>query len=102
MRARTKLLLALTGLGLAGMLLASCKTPAPVPTAAAGAAVQPAPAGTATQPTAPGAAKGAPKIEVAEKTVDLGEIRQGEKATHTFVLKNVGTDVLHIRKAKGS
>jgi hypothetical protein len=102
MRARTNLLLALTGLGLAGMLLASCKTPAPVPTAAAGATVQPAAPAPTTQPAGPDTAKGAPKIEAAEKAVDLGDVRQGEKATHTFVLKNVGTDVLHIRKAKGS
>jgi hypothetical protein len=97
----------LIGLGLGAWLLAACNAAAPVPAApdakaAPAAAVAPA-AKPGAQPAtgeAPAAGKG--RIQVAEKSVELGDLKQGDKATHTFILKNVGTDVLHIRRAKGS
>jgi hypothetical protein len=109
MRARTYRTLAVVGLGVATCLLAACRTPTPVPAGAepgapvAKTAPAPTPAANpAGQPATAPAAAGAGRIEVAQKSVDLGDVRQGEKVTHTFVLKNVGTDVLHIRRAKGS
>jgi hypothetical protein len=51
---------------------------------------------------APAAPGGTPKLEVAQSEVNLGDVKQGEKATHVFTLKNVGTGVLHIDRAKGS
>ena len=101
MRAMTLRTLAILGLA-AGSWLVACKPPAPVP-AGGDATVAPiaAAAAAGATATAPEAA-GKGRIEVAEKSVDLGDIRQGDKATHTFILKNVGTDVLHIRRAKGS
>jgi|GEM_PF-6446446 len=99
MRSLRNLILVAAGLGLTGLTLAACKTPAPTPASGDTTAMaQPAAAVPAAQPT-PG---GAPRLEAAEKVVEVGSVRQGEKATHTFVLKNVGTDVLHIKKAKGS
>jgi hypothetical protein len=103
------------------LLLAACgKTPAPAPSPAG--AVRPAAAVSpkATPPTSAVARKApadpkktapadtgdkaskAPQLEVAKTTVHVGDITRGEKAVHTFVLKNVGTDTLHIKKAKGS
>lgn len=99
MRSLRNLILVAAGLGLTGLTLAACKTPAPVPASGDTTAMaQPAAAVPAGQP----APSGAPKLDVAEKTVAMGTLRQGEKATHTFVLRNVGTEVLHIKKAKGS
>jgi len=96
-------------------LLAACQSARPVPADPQAPAVQAAvpaaapvapPTSGAPQAAAPAPAGAQPagkgRIEVAEKSVDLGGIKQGEKATHTFVLKNVGTDVLHIRRAQGS
>jgi|GEM_PF-5628088 len=33
---------------------------------------------------------------------NFGDIERGKSAVHTFVLKNVGKDVVHIKRAKGS
>jgi len=44
----------------------------------------------------------APKIEFEEKVFDFGELTQGEKAEHTFLLKNTGNSDLLIRKTKAS
>ena len=44
----------------------------------------------------------APKIEFPEKVFDFGQLTQGEKANHTFILKNSGKTDLIIRKTKAS
>lgn len=111
---RLRLCLAAAGL----LALMACgKTPAPAPApAAAGAAkpvaaaavtskavkVAPAPAPKGDTPASADAKGKAPRIEVAKTTVDVGDVTRGEKAVHTFILKNVGTDVLRIAKAKSS
>ncbi|MFK7808053.1 MAG: DUF1573 domain-containing protein, partial [Saprospiraceae bacterium] len=75
----------------------------------------PAPVAKAKQPEKPAAASakkfvmkndptGAPrtKIEVLDKTFDFGVIKQGEKASTVYRVKNVGDNPLIISKAKGS
>ncbi len=47
-------------------------------------------------------AKEGPAIHVAEPTFDFGDVARGEKISHVFKLKNVGNEVLHIDKARGS
>ncbi|WP_075601741.1 DUF1573 domain-containing protein [Saccharicrinis aurantiacus] len=44
----------------------------------------------------------APKISVDNKIFDFGEIKQGAKAEHTFVITNSGKSNLIIRKVKAS
>lgn len=44
----------------------------------------------------------APVINIAEKTWNFGEIKQGEKVEHGFVIKNNGKSELIIRKVKAS
>ena len=89
---------------LLALLAAACQQATPPaesgakPKAAAASAAPGGEAAAASQ-AAPG---GTPKLEVAQAEVDLGDVRQGEKATHVFTLKNVGTGVLHIDRAKGS
>ena len=104
---RLRLCLAAAGL----LALMACgKTPAPAPAPAAAGAAKPVAAAAVTSKAvkvapapAPADAKGkAPRIEVAKTTVDVGDVTRGEKAVHTFILKNVGTDVLRIAKAKSS
>ena len=56
---------------------------------------------TAAGPAAAATGK-APKLEVAEATWDAGTVAAGETIKHVFILRNVGTDVLHIKRAKGS
>ncbi len=94
------------GLAVAGVLalLACGKTPAPAPAAAGKGtpAVAKAPGATGKPAADKPAGPKAPKLEVEKTTVDVGEITRGEKAVHVFTLKNTGTDVLHIGKAKGS
>ena len=46
--------------------------------------------------------KGTPKIEVSELEFDAGDVQRGEDVVHVFVIKNVGTDVLNIKRAKGT
>ena len=55
----------------------------------------------AVAPNAPSDGK-APKAHVAEPEADLGDIKRGETGQHTFVIKNNGTDVLRIKRAKGT
>jgi hypothetical protein len=45
---------------------------------------------------------GTPKIYFPETFYDFGSIPQGEKVTHTFVVKNIGDAPLKIISAKGS
>lgn len=47
-------------------------------------------------------AEGAPKIMFLETTFDFGTVSQGEKVTHKFVVKNIGTAPLKLIRAKGS
>jgi len=44
----------------------------------------------------------APVVEISEKTWDFGEIKQGDKVEHGFVVKNNGKSELIIRKVKAS
>ncbi|MGZ2370855.1 DUF1573 domain-containing protein [Ancylomarina sp. YFZ004] len=44
----------------------------------------------------------APKLEFEEKVFNFGELSQGEKAEHTFIMKNTGKSDLLIRKTKAS
>lgn len=44
----------------------------------------------------------APKVEIAKKVWDFGEIKQGDKVTHAFVVRNNGKSELIIRKVKAS
>jgi len=39
-----------------------------------------------------------PKLTLLENEFDFGDIKQGDKVTHVFVLTNSGTDVLNIEK----
>ncbi len=45
---------------------------------------------------------GGPSIQFPEPTYDFGTINQGDKTTHTFVIRNIGDEPLKIIKAKGS
>lgn len=45
---------------------------------------------------------GGPSIQFPEPSYDFGTINQGDKATHTFVIRNIGDAPLKIIKAKGS
>ena len=51
---------------------------------------------------APAAKTGKPQIQIVEEKFDFGDVAQGDKAKHTFVIKNVGDAVLNIKRAKGS
>ncbi|RXQ97717.1 DUF1573 domain-containing protein [Ancylomarina salipaludis] len=44
----------------------------------------------------------APKLEFEERVFNFGELQQGEKAEHTFLMKNTGKSDLLIRKTKTS
>ncbi|MFA8432927.1 MAG: DUF1573 domain-containing protein [Marinifilaceae bacterium] len=44
----------------------------------------------------------APKVEFKEKVFDFGQLNQGEKAEHVFVMRNSGKSDLIIRKTKAS
>ena len=41
-----------------------------------------------------------PKIQFDEASFDFGTVYQNESLKHTFTFKNIGTDVLHIKKVK--
>lgn len=43
-----------------------------------------------------------PRIVIPEPEFSAGDVLRGEKAVHTFILKNAGKEVLHIKRAKGS
>ncbi|NOZ24701.1 MAG: DUF1573 domain-containing protein [Nitrospirae bacterium] len=43
-----------------------------------------------------------PVISFADKTVDFGDVNQGDLLEHTFVFSNDGTDVLVIEKVTAS
>jgi hypothetical protein len=43
-----------------------------------------------------------PKLEFTENVFNFGELTQGEKAEHTFIMKNIGKSDLIIRKTKAS
>ncbi len=45
---------------------------------------------------------GAPRVEFESRELDFGEIRQGERVTDTFRLRNVGDDTLVIEKVRTS
>lgn len=47
-------------------------------------------------------ASGPSRIEVSEMEWDAGDVARGESAVHTFVLKNISKEVVHIKRAKGS
>ena len=47
-------------------------------------------------------ADGAPKIMFLETNFDFGTVSQGEKVTHKFAVKNIGTAPLKLIRAKGS
>ncbi len=38
-----------------------------------------------------------PQIEIEESEYDFGEILQGEKVTHIFILKNIGDEILTVK-----
>ena len=61
-----------------------------------------APTPAATPAPAPPEKKSGPSIHIVEEKFDFGDVVQGEKAKHTFVIKNVGDAVLNIKRAKGS
>jgi hypothetical protein len=41
-----------------------------------------------------------PKISLSEKTVDVGDIKEGETITHAFLLSNQGNQTLEIKDVK--
>jgi len=43
-----------------------------------------------------------PSISFEDKTVDFGDVNQGDLLEHTFVFSNDGTDVLVIEKVTAS
>ncbi len=45
---------------------------------------------------------GPTRIEVKEMEFNAGDINRGDDAKHTFILKNISKDVVHIKRAKGS
>ena len=50
----------------------------------------------------PDASPAGPRLEWAQIRFDAGRVPQDEPVQHVFVLRNVGTDVLHIRRPTGS
>jgi hypothetical protein len=42
------------------------------------------------------------RISVPEREFKYGDVNRGETAAHTFVIKNISTEVLHIKRAQGS
>lgn len=60
------------------------------------ALAQPQPAGGAATPAS------APRLVIAERSVDLGSVREGETARAVFTLRNEGNAPLEIRSAKPS
>ncbi|HDL03485.1 MAG: hypothetical protein DRP46_05525 [Candidatus Zixiibacteriota bacterium] len=49
-----------------------------------------------------GDSTGIPMIYFPETSFDFGTIKQGEKVTHTYIVKNNGDGPLKLIKAKGS
>ena len=49
-----------------------------------------------------GIARAEPAVSFEKKTVDFGDVEQGELLEHTFVFSNDGTDVLVIEKVTAS
>lgn len=47
-------------------------------------------------------AKGQPKIHFEKAEYDAGAVKRGTNVVHEFVFKNIGDEVLNIRRAKGS
>jgi len=43
-----------------------------------------------------------PKLDVSSETWDFGTLKEGEKAEHVFILKNVGDDTLVISKVRAT
>ncbi len=41
---------------------------------------------------------GAPRVELSETLFDFGEMNEGEDYVHAFMISNVGTGVLEIKK----
>lgn len=41
-------------------------------------------------------------VEIAQTTMDVGEVKRGEWAKHTFTIKNKSDQVLHIKNVRGS
>ena len=80
----------------AAVLLAaslSCKSSSTAPDAAKAAAAAP-PAASAPKP--------ATRMLIAERTKDFGDVNRGDTAAHTFAIKNISSEVLHIKRAQGS
>ena len=50
----------------------------------------------------PDAAKGGPKIAIAETTHNFGELKKGVEAKHSFVFKNEGAVELEIKNVAPS
>ncbi|HWQ36285.1 MAG TPA: DUF1573 domain-containing protein [Blastocatellia bacterium] len=50
------------------------------------------------QTAAPGERQ--PKVSLAATEFNLGEVKQGEPVSHTFIIKNTGTANLEIRDVK--
>lgn len=78
------------------------------PTTSNEGASKPAPVASNTKPvetaapvTAP-QAKGGPKVQFEATEFDYGTIKQGDKVTRTFVIKNVGGAPLEIKECKAS
>ena len=42
------------------------------------------------------------RISLPERSFDFGDVNRGEVATHTFVVKNVSKEIVHIQQAQGS
>ena len=42
----------------------------------------------------------APSIEISPSTYDFGEVKEGTKIEHDFIMKNTGTEVLNITHVK--
>jgi hypothetical protein len=41
-------------------------------------------------------------VSIAETSVDVGDVKRGEWAKHTFVIANKSDQVLHIKNVRGS
>ena len=101
---REKLIQSLTAclvISALALLVFACKAP-PIPgyeKASGHAAAQESAALPAT-PATPEASGPAGKAQVTEKKVDVGDVNRGEKASHTFTIKNVAKEgVLTIKRA---
>ena len=81
-------------------LEAKAATPTPGTTETNVAQATPGTAGTSTVQAAPGTRPPGPAVIVPESTFDFGVMREDKDYSHAFIIQNVGTSVLIIKKVQ--